>query len=124
MNVLRAAGVLGLASSLLMAGSIADAGAQSNTAGLSIPPVSDAALTAPIRNAHGTVKSASRRALTLDVGGRDIRFVVDDNTDVQTKDAGKTVSRGDVARVAYRELNGAARAVEIQVKGRNTISSR
>ena len=34
------------------------------------------------------------------------------------------VHSGDIARVAYRELNGAMRALEIQVRGRNTIASR
>ena len=124
MNVLKATGALMLAGSLILAGHIADARAQSNKAGLAITPVSDAALTAPMRNVYGTVKSLSRHVLILDVGGRDMRFIVDDNTDVQVKDVGKTLARGDGARVGYRELNGAMRAVEIQAKGGTIISSR
>ena len=124
MNLLKATGVLGLAGSLVLAGHIADASAQSTSAGLAITPVSDAALTAPVRTVYGTVKSLSRHVLTLDVGGRDMRFIVDDNTGVLAKDTRKTLSRGDMARVGYRELNGAMRAVEIQVKGRIIISSR
>jgi hypothetical protein len=64
-------------------------------------------------------------------------FIVDENTQVLSKGAGRAtrnaggslpvtalVHRGDGARVQYRELNGAMRAVEIQIKGRNTIASR
>ena len=125
MNWLKATGALVLAGSLVLAGHITDAwAAQSNKAGLAITPVSGAALTAPMRNVHGTVKSLSRHVLTLHVGGRDMTFIVDDNTDVLVKDAGKTLARGEVARVGYRELNGAMRAVEIQVKGGTIISLR
>ena len=124
MNWLKATAALVLAGSLVLAGHITDAWAQSNKAGLAITPVSGAALTAPMRNVHGTVKSLSRHVLTLHVGGRDMTFSVDDNTDVLVKDAGKTLAGGDVARVGYRELNGAMRAVVIQVRGGTIISSR
>lgn len=124
MNFLKATGVLGVAGGLVLTGHVGEASAQFNRTGLAITPVSDAALTAPIRSVYGTVKSLSKHVLTLDVGGRDIRFIVDDNTDLLAKDRGKVLSRGDVARVGYRELNGAVRAVEIQVRGRTIISSR
>ena len=64
-------------------------------------------------------------------------FMVDENTDVLARGAGRATRRaggglpitdlvrsGDIALVAYRELNGSMRVLEIQVKGRNTIASR
>ena len=89
-------------------------GVVSLTAGLS-----DAALTAPIRNTYGKVRSISGHVLTLESSGRDMIFIVDDNTQVQARGAGRAtrtagasvpvtnlVHGGDVARVEYRELNG------------------
>jgi hypothetical protein len=137
MNLLKPIGVFGLAAGLVLAGHIADASAQSNQSGLALTPVSNAALTAPMRNTFGKVKSISGPVLTLNVNGRDMTFIVDENTDVLFKGAGRAtrnaggslpitdlVHNGDLARVGYRELNGAMRALEIQVKGRNTIASR
>jgi hypothetical protein len=137
MHLLRPISVLGMTASLVVAGQVTDASAEPQRVGLTLAPVSNAALTAPIRNTFGSVKSLSRQVLTLDIGGRDIAFIVDENTDVLAKGAGKAtrnaggslpitalVHRGDIARVGYRELNGALRAVEVQVKGRNTIASR
>ena len=137
MNLLRPIGVLGLAAGFVLAGQVATASAQTKAAGLAITPVSNAALTAPIRNTYGKVRSISGHVMTLESEGRDITFIVDENTQVLSKGAGRAtrnaggslpvtalVHRGDGARVQYRELNGAMRAVEIQIKGRNTIASR
>ena len=111
--------------------------AQSKGSGLAITPVSNAALTAPVRNIYGKVRSISGHVMTLEVEGRDMTFIVDENTQVLARGAGRAtrnaggglpvtdlVHGGDIVRVEYRELNGAMRAVEIQVKGRNTIASR
>lgn len=137
MSFLKSIGAFGLAAGLVLAGHTADASAQSKGTGLAITPVSDAALTAPVRNTYGRVKSISGHVLTLNAGGRDITFFVDDNTQVLAKGAGRAtrkaggslpitdlVHSGDVARVEYRELNGAMQALEIQIRGRNTIASR
>jgi hypothetical protein len=137
MNLLKPFGVFGLAAGFIVAGHIATASAQSRGAGLAITPVSDAALTAPARNTYGKVRSVSGHVLTLDVEGRDMTFIVDENTPVLARGAGRAtrnaggglpitdlVHGGDIVRVEYRQLNGAMRAVEIQVKGRNTIASR
>jgi hypothetical protein len=124
MNFLRAIEILGMAGGVVVAGHVAGASAQSKRVGLALMPVSNAALTAPLRNTYGTVKSLSGRVLTLDVGGRDIAFIIDENTAVLAKATGKTVRRGDIARVGYRELDGAMRAVEVQIGGRNAIASR
>ena len=137
MNLLRPIGVLGLAAGFLLAGHVATASAQSKGAGLAITPVSNAALTAPVRNTYGKVRSISGHVMTLEPGGGAMTFIVDENTQVLAKSAGRAsrnaggslpvtdlVHSGDIARVEYRELNGAMRAVEIQVKGRNTIASR
>ena len=136
MNLLKPIGVVGVAAGLVLAGHVATVSAQSKGAGLTITPVSNAALTAPLRNTYGKVRSISGHVLTLE-SGRDITFIVDENTQVLGRGAGRAarkvggslpitdlVHRGDVARVEYRELNGAMRAVEIQVRGRNTIASR
>jgi hypothetical protein len=69
--------------------------------------------------------------------GRDMAFMVDDNTDVLARGAGRAtrnacgslpiadlVHNGDLVRVAYRELNGWMRASEIHIRGRNTIAAR
>ena len=106
-------------------------------AGLRITPVSDAAITAPIRNVFGRVKSIAGRVLIADVDGHDMTFMVDDNTDVLARGAGRAtrnadgglpitdlVHNGDVVRVAYRELNGWMRVLEIQIRGRSTIAAR
>jgi len=137
MNLPGPFGVFGLAAGFLLAGHIATAAAQSNSAGLTITPVSNAALTAPIRNTYGKVRSISGHVLTLESGGRDMTFIVDENTQVLARGAGRAtrnaggslpvtdlVHSGDIARVEYRELNGAMRAVEIQIRDRNTIASR
>ena len=137
MNLLKPFGVCGLAAGLVMAGHIATASAQSKGAGLAIMPVSDAALTAPTRNIYGKVLSLSGHMLTLEAEGRDVTLIVDENTQVLARGAGRAtrnaggglpitdlVHGGDIVRVEYRELNGAMRAVEIQIKGRNTIASR
>jgi hypothetical protein len=105
--------------------------------GLRITPVSDAAITAPIRNVHGRVQSIAGAVLTLRAGGRDQTFMVDDNTDVLARGASRAtrsagsgfpitdlVRAGDIVRVAYRELNGWMRVSEIQITGRNTIAAR
>ena len=136
MNFLKPIGVVGVAAGLIMAGPVTGVSAQSKGAGLSITPVSNAALTAPLRNTYGKVRSISGHVLTLE-SGRDITFIVDENTQVLARGAGRAarnaggnlaitqlVHRGDAARVEYRELNGAMLAVEIQIKGRNTIASR
>jgi hypothetical protein len=138
MNFITRLAIPGLAAVLLLAGDFWTAAAgQGQVAGLRVTPVSDAAVTAPIRNAHGKVKSIVGRELTLDVGGHDMTFAVDENTDVLSRGAGRAtrnaggglpvtdlVRAGDIARVSYRELNGWNRASEIQIKGRNTIASR
>jgi hypothetical protein len=137
MNLLRPFGVFGLAAGLALAGHIATASAQTKGAGLAITPVSNAALTAPARNIYGKVRSISGQVLTLEAEGRDMTVIVDENTQVLARGAGRAtrnaggglpvtdlVHGGDIVRVGYRELNGAMRAVEIQVKGRNTIASR
>ena len=137
MNLLTPFSVLGLAAGFVLAGHIATASAQSKGAGLAITPVSDAALTAPARNTYGKVRSISGHVMTLQAEGRDMTFIVDENTPVLARGAGRAtrnaggglpitdlVHSGDVVRVEYRELNGAMRVVEIQVKGRNTIASR
>jgi len=136
MNLFKPTGVLALIAGLMLPGSVTTL-AQSKGAGLVITPVSNAALTAPLRNAFGKVRSISGHVLTLESAGRDMTFIVDENTQVQARGAGRAiraaggslpvtnlVHSGDVARVEYRELNGAMRAVEIQIRGRNTIASR
>ena len=137
MNLLKTISGFGLAAGFVLAGHVVVVSAQSKGAGLAITPVSNAALTAPIRNTYGKVRSISRHVMTLESGGGAMTFIVDENTQVLAKGAGRAtrnaggslpvtdlVHSGDVARVEYRELNGAMRAVEIQVKGRSTIASR
>jgi hypothetical protein len=137
MNLLKPFGVFGLAAGFVLAGHIATASAQSKGAGLAITPVSDAALTAPARNTYGKVRSISGHVMRLQAEGREMTFIVDENTQVLARGAGRAIRNagggppitdlvhgGDVVRVEYRELNGAMRVVEIQVKGRNTIASR
>jgi hypothetical protein len=137
MNFLKPIGAFGLAAGLVLAGHIADASAQSKGTGLAIRPVSNAALTAPVRNTYGKVKSISGHVMTLDAGGREMTFIVDENTQVLARGAGRAtrnaggslpitelVHSGDVARIEYRDLNGAMKALEIQIRGRNTVASR
>jgi hypothetical protein len=137
MNFLKSFGVFGLTAGLVLAGHVAAASAQSKGTGLAISPVSDAALTAPARNTYGKVKSISGHVLTLEAGGRDMTFIVDENTEVLARGAGRATRNaggsvpitdlihiGDITRVGYRELNGAMRALEIQIRGRNTVASR
>jgi hypothetical protein len=137
MDLLKQLGVFGLAVGLVLAGHIGTASAQSKGTGLAITPVSDAALTAPPRNTYGKVRSISGHVLTLEAESRDMIFIVDENTQVLARGAGRAtrtaggslpitdlIHGGDIVRVEYRELNGAMRVVEIQIKGRNTIASR
>jgi hypothetical protein len=137
MNLLKPIGTFGLIVGFVVTGPIATMSAQSKGAGLSLTPVSDAALTAPARNTYGKVKSISGQVLTLESGGRDMTFIVDENTQVLARGAGRAtrngggsvpitdlVHGGDIARVEYRELNGAMRIVEIQIRARNTIAFR
>jgi hypothetical protein len=135
-NLLKSFGVFGLAAGFVLAG-LATASAQSKGAGLAITPVSAAALTAPARNTYGKVRSIAGHVMTLQAEGRDMTFIVDENTQVLARGAGRAIRNaggglpitdlvhgGDIVRVEYRELNGAMRVVGIQVKGRNTIASR
>ena len=105
--------------------------------GLRITPVSNAAITAPIRNGYGRVTSIAGPVLTLEVGGRELAFMVDGSTDVFARGASHAtrpsggslpitdlVHTGDIVRVAYRELNGWMRVSKIQITGRNTIAAR
>jgi hypothetical protein len=137
MKFLTYLGTLGLAAGLLVTGDRAPLSAQSGGTGLVISPVSSTALTAPLRDAYGTVKSAAGRELILDDGGRHLSFIVDDNTEVVVRGNGRAprhtagnlpinyfVRSGDVARVLYRELDGAMRVAEIQIRGRSEIASR
>jgi hypothetical protein len=130
-------GTLGLATGLVLTGDRGALSAQTRGNGLAITPVSNAALTAPLRDAYGKVKSAAGRELTLDDGGRNLSFIVDDNTEVVVRGNGRAprhtagslpinhfVRSGDVARVLYRELDGAMRVAEIQIRGRSEIASR
>jgi hypothetical protein len=137
MKFLTYLGTLGLAAGLLITGDRAPLSAQSGGTGLVISAVSSTALTAPLRDAYGTVKSAAGRELILDDGGRHFSFIVDDNTEVVVRGNGRAprhiagnlpinyfVRSGDVARVLYRELDGAMRVAEIQIRGRSEIASR
>lgn len=134
MTLLKHLGILGLVGGMIMAGDIVPASAQG---GLAIRPASDAALTAPVRNTYGRVQSIVGPVLTMNVGGRDTRFVVDENTDVLARGAGKAsrnaggrlpitalVHSGDIARVSYRERDGAMYVREIQIRGRATNALR
>jgi hypothetical protein len=107
-------------------------------AGLRITPVSDAAITAPVKNTQGRVTSIVGPVLALEADGREMAFTVDENTGVLARGASQAtrsagggrlritdfVQKGDIVRVMYRELNGWMRAVEIQIRGRNTIAAR
>jgi hypothetical protein len=109
----------------------------SQVTGLRIVPVSNAAVTAPIRNTFGRVRSIAGPVLTLDVDGREMTFIVDHSTGVLARGASRATRRAggglpiadlvhasDIVRVAYRELNGRMRVSEIQVRGRGTIAAR
>jgi hypothetical protein len=137
MKLLKRIGVLGVASGLVVAGSFGPASAQAGVAGLGISPVSNAALTAPVRHTYGRVKSIVGPVLTLDVNGRDMRLLVDESTEILARGAsratrraggslpiGSLVHNGDVTRVSYRERDGALRALAIQVRARSTVASR
>ena len=135
MKFLAHLGVLGLAVSLELASEGASA-AQTREAGLVIRPVSNAALTAPIRNANGKVKTIVGRELTLEVGTRTMTFTVDENTEIlgRAGQGGRQVGSilpityfvrsGDMTRVAYRDLDGAMRVTEVEIRGRSEIASR
>jgi hypothetical protein len=141
MNLLKGLGIVGLSAGLLLVGQLLTVAAEGQVggqgAGLRLTPVSDAALTAAMKNAQGRVKSIAGRELIVDVGGYNMTFIVDDNTDVLARGAGRAtrnagggvpitdlVHSGDMVRVSYRELSGWARAFEIQVRARNTIAAR
>jgi hypothetical protein len=141
MNFVKSLVILVLAAGFLLAVEHKATAAKGQVAGqvtgLRIAPVSDAAITAPIRSIYGRVKSIAGRVLLVDVDGRDMTFMVDDNTDVLARGAGHAtrnaggslpiadlVHNGDIVRVAYRELNGWMRVLEIQVRGRSTIAAR
>ena len=128
MNLLANLGMASLAAGLVLAGDTRPANAQAKN-GLAIVPVSNAALTAPVRNTGGKVKSIAGRVIVLDVDGRDVAFTVDEHTTLiasggshATQLAGGRLPitdflrRGDMARVAYRELSGSRWASEIQIK--------
>jgi hypothetical protein len=116
----------------------AKAHAAGQAAGLRITPVSDAAITAPVKNTQGRVTSIVGPVLALEADGREMAFTVDENTGVLARGASQAtrsagggrlritdfVQKGDIVRVMYRELNGWMRAVEIQIRGRNTIAAR
>ncbi len=102
MKFLTHLGTLGLAAGLLLACDAAAVSAQTRGAGLAITPVS----------------------------------MVDENTEVLAR-AGQGarqvggilpitdfVRSGDVTRVAYRDLDGAMRVAEIEIRGRGEIASR
>jgi hypothetical protein len=139
MNLLKYLALLGVGAGLVTLAETS--GAQSHPVGqvngLRLVPVSDAAVTAPVRNTYGRVKSIVGHELTLDAGGRHMTFIVDDNTDVLARGAGRAtrkaggslpitdlVNVGDIARVSYRELDGAMRVLAIQIRGRNAVASR
>jgi hypothetical protein len=137
MNLLKSIGTLGLAAGVLLAADLRLASAQTTSEGLTITPVSDAALTAPRKNIQGKVISILGRELTLEVNGRNMRFVVDENTDVLARGAGRAtrkagggvpitdlVHSGDLVRVSYRESGGSMRVFEVQIRGRSTIAAR
>jgi hypothetical protein len=137
MKFLTYLGTLGLAAGVLLTGDRAPLSAQIGGTNPILAPVSNAALTAPLRDAYGTVKSAAGRELTLDDGGRHLSFILDDNTEVVVRGKGRAprhtvgglpinhlVRSGDVARVLYRELDGAMHGAEIQIRGRSEIASR
>jgi hypothetical protein len=140
MNSGKRLGITGIAAGLLAVGLTlvtASEGLPGQVTGLRITPVSNAAITAPIRNGYGRVTSIAGPVVTLEVGGRDLAFIVDDNTDVFARGASHATRRtrgglpiaelvhaGDIVRVAYRELNGRMRVSEIQVRGHSTIASR
>jgi hypothetical protein len=134
MNFLEHLGILGLAVGVSLP---VAASAQARSPGLTITPVSNATLTAPVRNASGVVKSMVGRVLTLNTKGRDMTFLVDENTHVVARGGGTAallsggtlpvtdiVRRGDVTRVEYRELDGTMRASAIRISARNAAVSR
>lgn len=140
MKLFKTLSLLGMAGALVLGVSPNAISSESKPAGLSLKPASNAALTAPMRNTRGRVKALSASVLILEVGGRAQTFVVDENTGVLARGAGKAtrmarkagaglaitdlVHPGDLARVGYRELDGAMRAVEVQITGRSTIPTR
>ena len=128
MNLLQRVGIIGLTGGMVVAADVAAASAEG---GLALRPVSNAAVTAPARNTYGTVRSIVGPVLTVNVGGGDMRFVLDDNTDVFARGASHVPRRagarspitslvrsGDIARISYRERDGARHVLEIQIKGR------
>ena len=137
MKFLKQFGFLGLAGALLLAVEVGGERGQAagQVPGLKVTPVSNA-VPAPVRTAYGKVRSVAGQVLMLDIGGHDMKFVADENTDVIAKGGRATrtagggppmtdlVRAGDIALVAYRESNGSMRALEIQVKAQKTIAAR
>jgi hypothetical protein len=89
----------------------------------------------PAKNAHGKVKSIAGATLTVEVDGRDMAFTVDRDTDILARGASAATRKGsvpitdlvhdgDIVRVGYRDVNGSMKALEIQIRGRNTIAAR
>jgi hypothetical protein len=90
------------------------------------------------KNVQGKVKSITGSVLTLEADGKDMTFAVDRDTDVlargataASKKAGgggvpitDLVHNGDLVRVGYRDVNGSMKALEIQIRGRNTIPAK
>lgn len=91
----------------------------------------------PFKNVQAKVKSISGNALILDRDGRDMRFILDRDTDVfaigatrATKKAGGSlpitdlVHAGDIVWVQYLENAGSMTAREIQVRMRGTFPAK
>jgi hypothetical protein len=136
MKFLTHLGIPGLTAAVVLAGGGAPASAQTRGGGLVVTPVSNAALTALVRTASGKVKATVGREFSLEVSGRTMTFTVDENTEILTRAGQGTrqlvgvlpiayfMRSGDVTRVAYRELDGAMRVAEIEIRGRSEIASR
>ena len=89
------------------------------------------------KNVQAKVKSINGNALILDRDGRDMKFIVNRDTDVfaigatrATKKAGGSlpitdlVHAGDIVSVQYLEAGGAMTAREIQVRMRGTFPAK
>ena len=84
----------------------------------------------------GRVRSVAGQVLMLDIGGHDMKFVADENTDVDRQGRPRNAdcrrrSAHDRSRArrrhsarGARESNGSMRALEIQVKAQKTIAAR
>jgi hypothetical protein len=107
---------------------------------LTVRPISAVGTTGaaePFRTVQAKVKSISGNALILDRDGRDMRFILDRDTDVfaigatrATKKAGGSlpitdlVHAGDIVWVQYLENAGSMTAREIQVRMRGTFPAK